>query len=85
MSENMSPKNHRPNKSIIQVYKRWAKGGAGLLISGNILVDERYLESAGNVVAHRLSPEEPFKKWTKKEMMEWGNYLLQESKKVWKM
>ncbi|MFN0024300.1 MAG: NADH:flavin oxidoreductase/NADH oxidase family protein [Parvularculaceae bacterium] len=31
------------------LYARWAKGGAGLLITGNIVVDRRYLERPGNV------------------------------------
>ena len=39
MSENMSPISHRPNESIIHVYQRWANGGAGLIITGNIMVD----------------------------------------------
>ncbi len=34
MSENMSPKNHGPNKSIIQAYQGWTNGGAGLIITG---------------------------------------------------
>ena len=53
-------------------YETWAKGEAGLLLSGNIMVDERYLEAAGNVAIHHLSPEGPFKKWTKK-VLEYGN------------
>ncbi|MGK0444061.1 MAG: 2,4-dienoyl-CoA reductase-like NADH-dependent reductase (Old Yellow Enzyme family) [Bermanella sp.] len=32
------------------LYKTWAKGGAAVLVSGNIMVDKRYLERAGNVV-----------------------------------
>ncbi|MEM1124049.1 MAG: NADH:flavin oxidoreductase/NADH oxidase family protein [Bacteroidota bacterium] len=65
LTEKLADPSHLPNEKHLQLYKTWAKGGAGLLISGNILVDERYLESAGNVVAHALSPEDPFKKWTK--------------------
>lgn len=33
-----------------QLYKRWSQGGAGLHISGNIMIDRRYLERAGNIV-----------------------------------
>lgn len=32
------------------LYRRWAKGGAGLLITGNVMVDRRFLERPGNVV-----------------------------------
>ncbi len=65
LTERLADPSHLPNEKHIQLYKTWAKGGAGMLLSGNILIDERYLESAGNVVAHGLSPEDPFKKWTK--------------------
>lgn len=33
-----------------RLYRRWAEGGAGLLITGNVMVDRRYLERPGNVV-----------------------------------
>lgn len=33
-----------------QLYKTWSNGGAGLHVSGNIMVDRRYLERAGNIV-----------------------------------
>lgn len=32
------------------IYRRWGEGGCGLLITGNVMVDGRYLERAGNVV-----------------------------------
>lgn len=32
------------------LYRTWAEGGAGVLITGNVMVDRRYLERAGNVV-----------------------------------
>lgn len=65
LTERLADPSHLPNEKHFKLYETWAKGGAGMLLSGNILVDERYLEAAGNVVAHALSPEEPFKKWTK--------------------
>lgn len=33
-----------------QLYKTWSEGGAGLHVSGNVMVDRRYLERAGNIV-----------------------------------
>lgn len=33
-----------------ELYARWAKGGASVLLSGNIMIDGRFLERAGNVV-----------------------------------
>lgn len=72
LTERLSDASHLPNQKHYQLYETWAKGGAGLLISGNIMIDERYLEAAGNIAAHRLSPEAPFKKWTQ-NVSEYGN------------
>jgi 2,4-dienoyl-CoA reductase-like NADH-dependent reductase (Old Yellow Enzyme family) len=74
LTERLADPSHLPNEKHLQLYKTWASGGAGLLISGNILIDERYLESAGNIVAHGLSPEEPFKQWTK-AVTDQGNHF----------
>lgn len=32
-----------------RLYRRWSEGGAGLLITGNVQVDRRFLERPGNV------------------------------------
>ena len=32
------------------LYRAWSRGGAGLVITGNVQVDRRYLERPGNVV-----------------------------------
>ncbi|MEH6909380.1 MAG: NADH:flavin oxidoreductase/NADH oxidase family protein [Oceanicoccus sp.] len=32
------------------LYSRWARGGSGILLTGNVQVDHRYLERPGNVV-----------------------------------
>jgi 2,4-dienoyl-CoA reductase-like NADH-dependent reductase (Old Yellow Enzyme family) len=33
-----------------RLYARWARGGAGLVLTGNVQVDRRYLERPGNIV-----------------------------------
>ncbi|MDH3768720.1 MAG: NADH:flavin oxidoreductase/NADH oxidase family protein [Gammaproteobacteria bacterium] len=35
---------------MIALYRRWSAGGAGLLVTGNIMIDARYLERPGNIV-----------------------------------
>ncbi len=74
LTERLADTSHLPNSKHLQLYETWAKGGAGILLSGNIMIDERYLEAAGNVVAHPLSPEAPFKQWTKK-VLDYGNHF----------
>ncbi|MEM9300970.1 MAG: NADH:flavin oxidoreductase/NADH oxidase family protein [Pseudomonadota bacterium] len=49
MTEGLAGADDRPDEALATLYRRWAEGGAGLLISGNIMVDRRYLERPGNV------------------------------------
>ena len=50
MSENLSPRHHGPTKSLIQAYQRWADGGAGLILTGNVMVDRKAIAEPGNVL-----------------------------------
>ncbi len=49
MTEGLADPYNRATKKHQTLYRTWAKGGAGLLITGNIMVDRRYLERPGNV------------------------------------
>ena len=40
MSEGMGTRNFQPQKNISTLYKRWAEGGTGLIITGNIVFDK---------------------------------------------
>ena len=44
------PATNAPNERHVKLYQTWGESGAGLLITGNIMVDRRYLEAPGNVV-----------------------------------
>jgi 2,4-dienoyl-CoA reductase-like NADH-dependent reductase (Old Yellow Enzyme family) len=46
-----------------RLYRRWSEGGAGLLISGHLLVDRRFLEQAGNVVLDDRTDEAALRAW----------------------
>lgn len=50
MTEGLADPEDRASKRLETLYGRWSYGGAGLLISGNVMVDRRYLERPGNVV-----------------------------------
>lgn len=65
LTERLTGPDFLPNEKHNQLYKTWAVGGAGMLLSGNILIDKNYLESSGNVVVEKETIEAPFKKWTK--------------------
>ncbi len=44
------PRDHQPSVRHERLYRRWAEGGRGLCITGNVMVDRRYLERTTNVV-----------------------------------
>lgn len=50
MSETLGAADCRAPSSMATLYGRWADGGVGLSITGNVMVDRRALGEAGNVV-----------------------------------
>ncbi|MEK7690896.1 MAG: NADH oxidase, partial [Bdellovibrionota bacterium] len=50
MSEALGTTTHLPSLSLVEVYRRWAESGAGLLITGNAMVDRTALGEPDNVV-----------------------------------
>ncbi|AXT56859.1 NADH:flavin oxidoreductase/NADH oxidase family protein [Aquimarina sp. AD1] len=49
MTERISNSKFEPTKGHERLYRDWSKTGAGLLITGNVVIDRKHLESAGNV------------------------------------
>jgi 2,4-dienoyl-CoA reductase-like NADH-dependent reductase (Old Yellow Enzyme family) len=67
MTEGLGDPLNRATERHIRLYKRWADAGMGLLLSGNIQIDRKHLERAGNVVIDGAqSPEQiaALKAWT---------------------
>ncbi|MGB5627007.1 MAG: NADH:flavin oxidoreductase/NADH oxidase family protein, partial [Woeseiaceae bacterium] len=50
MTEGLADARNRATPRHVTLYRRWAEGGAGLLLTGNVQVDRHYLERAGNIV-----------------------------------
>ena len=65
MSENLSDSDHGPSKRIIKAYETWAKGGVGLIITGNVMIDRKALGEPKNVVVEDKKHFERLKKWAK--------------------
>ncbi|MBL6749074.1 MAG: NADH:flavin oxidoreductase/NADH oxidase family protein [Nevskia sp.] len=49
LTEGLADPHNRATDKLVRLYRLWSEGGAGLLVSGNVQVDRRYLERAGNV------------------------------------
>ncbi|CAM3788670.1 NADH:flavin oxidoreductase/NADH oxidase family protein [Parendozoicomonas haliclonae] len=63
MSEQLGDSSHNPVPGLATVYRRWAEGGVGLNISGNIMVDRTALGEPKNVVLDEQSDLEGFRRW----------------------
>jgi len=50
MSEGLATLEGAPTDDLVRLYRRFAEGGAGMVITGNVVVDARYLERPGNVI-----------------------------------
>ena len=63
MSEQLGTRDHNPTEGLATLYGRWAQGGIGLSVTGNIMIDRTALGEPKNVVLDEKSDLEPFKKW----------------------
>src|SRR4051794_13620889 len=53
----------QPTPLHARLYERFASGGAGMLISGNVMVDARHLERPGNVVLENDAHHVALERW----------------------
>jgi 2,4-dienoyl-CoA reductase-like NADH-dependent reductase (Old Yellow Enzyme family) len=63
MEETMADAGQLPGPAIQRLYRRWAEGGAGLLITGNVMVDRRALTGPGTIALEAGTPLAPFETW----------------------
>ncbi|MEC8427816.1 MAG: NADH:flavin oxidoreductase/NADH oxidase family protein, partial [Pseudomonadota bacterium] len=64
MSEQLADGNHNPTFGLQRLYKVWAEGGLGIIVSGNLMVDREHLGEPKNVVLDAFSDLQKFKAWT---------------------
>ena len=50
MSEQLATRDGRPTDKLTRLYAVWGSSGAGLLITGNAMIDRRALTEPGNVI-----------------------------------
>ncbi|TNC82421.1 MAG: NADH oxidase [Oleiphilus sp.] len=63
MSEQLGDAQHNPSKGLARLYGTWARGGTGLLVTGNVMVDRSALGEPKNVVLDELSDLSAFERW----------------------
>ncbi|MCP5161148.1 MAG: NADH:flavin oxidoreductase/NADH oxidase family protein [Hahellaceae bacterium] len=65
MSEQLGTTQHNPQPGLANLYRTWAKGGIGLSMSGNIMIDRTALGEPKNVVLDEKSDLQGFRAWAK--------------------
>lgn len=65
MSETFANRKGQPNKLHINLYKHWAEGGAGLVLTGNIMIDPNAKGEPGNVVIEDERDIDVLREWAK--------------------
>ncbi|WP_438869676.1 NADH:flavin oxidoreductase/NADH oxidase family protein [Pseudomonas sp. L1(2025)] len=63
MEENMADADQAPSADLLRLYQAWADGGAGLIITGNVMVDGRAMTGPGGVVLQDEQQLDKFKRW----------------------
>jgi 2,4-dienoyl-CoA reductase-like NADH-dependent reductase (Old Yellow Enzyme family) len=65
LSEALGDADNSPDERIVTLYRRWAQGGYGLLVTGNIMVDRAHLGEPGNIVIEDDRALPQLLAWTK--------------------
>lgn len=56
MEENLANAQQLPGDHLVNLYEAWAKGGVGLIITGNVMIDRSAMTGPGGVVLEKDTP-----------------------------
>jgi 2,4-dienoyl-CoA reductase-like NADH-dependent reductase (Old Yellow Enzyme family) len=65
MSETLGTATGAPSDALATLYGRWAQGGLGLCITGNVMIDRRALGEPGNVVVEDERDLAALQRWAR--------------------
>ena len=77
MEENLSDEGQIPGDRLHRLYRSWAEGGVGLILTGNVMVAPDALTGPGGVVLQENTDIEPFKQWAEAGKSEDGQFWMQ--------
>ncbi|WP_305787799.1 SDR family NAD(P)-dependent oxidoreductase [Symbioplanes lichenis] len=63
MEEFLAEPGNVPGERLERLYRRWSAGGAGLLVTGHVMIDPRALADPRDVVLEEGRSLEPFQRW----------------------
>lgn len=76
MSETMA-NDRQPDERYATLYRAWADGGPGIVVTGNVMVDSRALAEPGNVVVEDQSNLRMLRKWAQAGTINQNDLWLQ--------
>lgn len=65
MEENLAAPGQVPGADLFRLYKAWAEGGAGLVLTGNVMVSPAAMTGPGGVVLEAGTDLGPFREWAR--------------------
>ena len=77
MEENLAEPGQVPGDHLTTLYQRWADGGVGLILTGNVMIDPGAVTGPGGVVLERGSDLAPFRKWADARRTGGGQICMQ--------
>jgi 2,4-dienoyl-CoA reductase-like NADH-dependent reductase (Old Yellow Enzyme family) len=77
MEENMADQDHAPSDALIRLYRSWAEGEVGLMITGNVMVDRHAMTGPGGVVLENGAFADRFKAWSGAARAKGGHIWMQ--------
>ncbi|OIN47415.1 NADH:flavin oxidoreductase/NADH oxidase family protein [Pseudomonas costantinii] len=63
MEENMADVHQAPSRGLKRLYKAWADGEPGLLLTGNVMIDRRAMTGPGGVALEDEQHLDSFREW----------------------
>lgn len=77
MEEDMADVGQVPGLTIHNLYRTWALGGAGLIITGNVMIDARACTGPGCVVLEKGTQLSGFRLWAHAAQQQGGRIFMQ--------
>lgn len=65
LSEGLGTRKHAPDARLERLYSAWSRGGYGLILTGNVMVDRNQLGEPGNVVIEDERDLDALSRWAK--------------------
>ena len=78
MTEGLADAQGRANERHVNLYRAWSEGGAGLLLTGNVMIDPDHLERPGNVIIAR-EPDDDMRR----RLSAWANAGTANNTQLW--